>query len=95
VGIAAVQLAASLPLVGAVRDVFPVAGSIMGTYALFCLSGVQLRVALLVTTGLWFVNNLLWRSIGAVLLDFVNALAHLVAIHRIRAAAKEAVPERS
>jgi hypothetical protein len=95
VGIAAVQLAASLPLVGAVRDVFPVAGSIMGTYALFCLSGVQLRVALLVTTGLWFVNNLLWRSIGAVLLDFVNALAHLVAIHRIRAATKDVAPDRS
>lgn len=94
-GIAAVQLAVSLPLMGAVRDVFPVAGSIMGTYALFCLSGVRLRVALLATTGLWFVNNLLWGSIGAVLLDFMNALANLAAIRRIRATAKAAVPEDS
>ena len=91
-GIAAIQLGVSLPLIGAVRDIFPVAGSIVGTYGLFCLSGVRLRVALLVTTGLWFVNNLLWGSIGAVLLDFMNALAHLVAIHRIRAAARGTVP---
>jgi hypothetical protein len=90
IAIATVQLAVSLPLMGAVRDVFPVAGSIMGTYALFCLSGVQLRVALLITTGLWFVNNLLWGSIGAMLLDFMNALANLVAIRRIRAVAMEA-----
>ena len=94
-GIATIQLAASLPLIGAVRDVFPVAGSIVGTYGLFCLSGVRLRVALLITTGLWFVNNLMWGSIGAVLLDGMNALAHLVAIHRIRAAAKATLPEHS
>jgi hypothetical protein len=48
---------------------------------------VKLRIALLITTGLWFVNNLLWGSIGAVLLDLMNASAHIVTIVRLRAAA--------
>lgn len=85
--VAAVQLALSLPLVQTPRDVFPIAGSVVGSYGLLCLSGVKLRIALLITTGLWFVNNLLWGSIGAVLLDFMNASAHIVTIVRLRAAA--------
>ena len=86
-GVALLQLAISLPLVSGVRDLFPVAGSVVGSYGLFCLSSVGLRVAMLITTCFWFVNNVLWGSVGAVLLDALNACAHLVAMYRIYRAA--------
>ena len=82
--VAVAQLAVSLPLIATVRDVFPVLGSLIGSYGLLCLAGVKLRVAMLVTTACWLVNNLLWGSVGAVLLDGLNACAHLYAIYRIR-----------
>ena len=88
IGVAALQLAVSLPFIAGVRDLFPVAGSIIGSYGLLCLSGVGLRVAMLLTTGCWFVNNLLWGSVGAVLLDVLNACAHLVAMYRIHRATR-------
>ncbi len=84
VGVALIQLALSLPLVEGIRDVFPIAGSIVGSYGLLCLSGVKLRAAMLITTSFWFVSNLLWGSIGAVMLDIMNASAHLFAMYRIQ-----------
>lgn len=83
VGVAIVQLAVSLPLVSSARDIFPIAGSIVGSFGLLCLSGVRFRLAMLLTTFFWLANNLLWGSIGAVLLDVLNIAAHLLAIHRI------------
>lgn len=85
--VAIAQLAVSFPLIVSSRDVFPVLGSVIGSYGLLCLAGVRLRVAMLLTTACWFVNNLLWGSIGAVLLDALNASAHLYAMYRIRQAA--------
>ena len=82
--VAIAQLAVSLPLIASSRDVFPVLGSVIGSYGLLCLAGVRLRIAMLLTTACWLVNNLLWGSIGAVLLDGLNASAHLYAMYRIR-----------
>ena len=84
--VATAQLAVSIPLVSELRDVFPVIGSIVGSYGLLCLSGTGLRAALLVTTSFWFVNNLLWGSVGGLMLDAMNAVAHVYAILRIRRA---------
>jgi hypothetical protein len=83
VAIALAQLAISLPLVDSTRDMLPVVGSVVGSYGLLCLSGKWLRMALLITTGFWFVNNLLLWSVGAMMLDFLSAGAHIYAIHRI------------
>lgn len=83
VAIALAQLTISLPMVDSMRDMLPVVGSVIGSYGLLCLSGQWLRMALLITTGFWFVNNLLLWSIGAMMLDCLNAGAHIYAIHRI------------
>ena len=42
---------------------------------------------MLVTTTLWFFNNLVWGSIGGVMLDALNATAHLRAIRLQRSTA--------
>ena len=82
--VAGLQVLISLPMMHSARDVFPVVGSLIGSFGLLCLDGVRLRIALLLTTACWTVNNLLWGSIGGLLLDGLNSIAHLVAIFRIR-----------
>lgn len=84
--VAVAQLVVSVPLIVTARDVFPVVGSLIGSYGLLCLAGVKLRIAMVVTTCCWLVNNLLWGSVGAVLLDALNACAHLYAMFRIHRA---------
>lgn len=81
--VALAQLAISLPLISQPRDALPIAGSIIGSYGLLCLSGIKLRAAMLITTCFWLANNLLWGSVGAVMLDCLNASAHIFAMIRL------------
>jgi hypothetical protein len=89
--VAIVQLVVSIPLMITARDLFPVLGSLVGSYGLLCLAGAKLRLAMLVTTCCWLANNLLWGSVGAVLLDCLNASAHLYAMFRIHRATATAL----
>ncbi len=84
VPVAAVQLALGLALAKQPFDALPIAGSIVGSFGLLCLQGIGLRVAMLITTALWFGNNVIWWSIGGMMLDGLNAGAHLRAIHLLR-----------
>ena len=86
VPVALVQLGIGILLAQHLHDALPIAGSIVGSFGLLCLSGPRLRAAMLVTTMLWFFNNLVWGSIGGVMLDALNATAHLRAIHLQRVA---------
>ena len=89
--VAVVQLVVSIPLMITARDLFPVLGSLIGSYGLLCLAGFKLRAVMLVTTCCWLANNLLWGSVGAVLLDGLNASAHLYAMFRIHRAMASAL----
>lgn len=92
VAVAIVQACIGILLARHPYDAFPVAGSIVGSFGLLCLSGPRLRAAMLITTMFWFFNNLIWGSIGGLMLDALNAAAHLRAIYLLRAA-KENGPE--
>lgn len=87
--VAIAQLAISVPLINEARDTLPIAGSIIGSYGLLCLSGIRLRLAMLITTCFWLANNLLWGSVGAVLLDCLNASAHIFAMFRLHRVARQ------
>ncbi len=50
-------------------SLLPITASIIGTSALFFLQGLQMRLLMLVGTGLWVANNLLVGSIGGSLLE--------------------------
>lgn len=50
-------------------DMLPVFGSCVGTYALFCLTGIRMRLAFLVGACLWLANNIVVGSIGGTLLE--------------------------
>ena len=54
--VALIQTIVGLSLAKQIYDFFPIAGSIIGSYGLLCLSGPKLRIAMLLTTTLWFIN---------------------------------------
>lgn len=51
------------------KDLFPILATCIGTYALFCLRGIRMRIAFLCGALCWLTNNILVGSIGGTLLE--------------------------
>lgn len=70
------------------RDLWPILGVTIGTYSIFCLSGIVMRMGFLFGAICWLINNILVGSIGGVLLEstliVVNVMT-MLKIHRLRA----------
>lgn len=66
------------------QDMLPVMGSCIGTYALFCLQGIRMRLAFLVGAGFWLSNNLWVGSIGGSLLEMTLITVNLRTIYKLR-----------
>ncbi|MDR3536180.1 MAG: YgjV family protein [Acetobacteraceae bacterium] len=64
-------------------DWIPVIASCIATYAVFLMTGIQLRLAFLVCTLLWLVNNILSGSIGGTALETTIGLANGTTIIRL------------
>lgn len=65
-------------------DLLPVAGVVVGTFSLFRLQGVALRLGCIVGAGLWLINNIIVGSIGGTLLEATFILLNLWTIYRIK-----------
>jgi hypothetical protein len=81
--IIAINLALGATLAGQPRDWLPLLASCLGTYSLFRLQGIAMRLVMLVGTGLWVVNNVLAGSIGGTALELVIAVVNLTTIARM------------
>lgn len=85
--VAAVFMAASMTLGLVVAkqpgDWLPLVASCLGTYALFRLQGVPMRLLMLCGTLLWIGNNILSGSIGGTALEVVIAVVNLATITRL------------
>lgn len=81
--IVAVNIVAGAALVTQWQHLLPLAGSVVGTLAMFLLSGIRLRLALLCGTALWLANNLLSGSIGGSALEMMIGLANMTTITRM------------
>lgn len=64
-----ISLAAGLYLAEVWYDLFPILGTCIGTCALFCLSGIRMRLAFLCGAICWLTNNIIVGSIGGTLLE--------------------------
>ncbi len=64
-------------------DVFPILGACIGTYALFCLSGIQMRLAFLAGAMCWLTNNIIVGSIGGTLLEMTLIIINGNTIRRL------------
>lgn len=60
-----------------------VVGVCIGTYGLFCLSGIKLRLVMMVGTLCWLANNILVGSIGGVMLETMVLVINIVTISRL------------
>ena len=64
-------------------DLFPIVGSCIGTYALFCLTGIAMRAALLTAACFWLVNNIIVGSLGGTLLEIILIMVNSTTIYRL------------
>lgn len=76
-------------------DVFPILGTCMGTYALFCLSGIAMRMAFLIGACFWLTNNIIVGSLGGTLLESTLIVVNLNTIRRLYAARKMAATSQA
>lgn len=63
---------------------FPIIAASIGTLALFCLQGIQMRLALLVGSVLWLCNNIIVGSIGGIMLETMVILINISTMIRLR-----------
>jgi hypothetical protein len=64
-------------------DMLPIIGSCIGTYALFCLSGIKMRIAFLFGAACWLANNIIVGSIGTTLLELSLIIVNITTIIRL------------
>ncbi|AWB68904.1 YgjV family protein [Saccharobesus litoralis] len=64
-------------------DWVPVFGGLVGTYSLFCLKGIPLRIGLLIGAMIWVANNLIVGSIGGTLLESIIVIVNSFTIYRL------------
>lgn len=65
------------------RDVWPILGTVIGTYSVFCLSGIRMRSGFLLGACCWLTNNILVGSIGGTLLEMTVIVMNLLTIYRL------------
>lgn len=67
------------------RDYLPIIGTCIGTYSLFCLEGIRMRLAFLLGACFWLSNNIVIGSVGGTLLEttlIVVNLRTIVSLYR-------------
>lgn len=64
-------------------DLWPVVGTMIGTFAIFMLRGIQMRIAFLVGACCWLTNNILVGSIGGTLLELTVITVNSLTIFRM------------
>jgi len=58
-------------------------GMSIGTYAVFVLKGIQMRIAFILGAICWLINNILVGSIGGILLEATLISVNITTIIRL------------
>ncbi|WP_114765600.1 YgjV family protein [Vibrio rhodolitus] len=72
-----------LVVADSLQDLWPIFGTAIGSYAVFMLHGIKMRLAFLAGAGCWLVNNILLGSIGGTLLELSAISVNLFTIARL------------
>ncbi|EHK9000302.1 YgjV family protein [Vibrio vulnificus] len=64
-------------------ELWPIVGTIIGTYSLFVLSGIRMRIGFLAGATCWLINNILVGTIGGTLLEMTVIIMNLITIYRL------------
>ena len=73
----------SIPSVTHLMEVLPIAGSVVGTYALFRLKGVKMRGLILFNSLCWAIHNIWAGSIGGSLVELTFVVSNIFTITRL------------
>lgn len=66
-----------------IGQLWPILGSVIGTYSVFALKGIGLRIGFLLGACCWLINNILVGSIGGTLLEMTVISMNLITIYRL------------
>ncbi|MDN3702333.1 YgjV family protein [Vibrio artabrorum] len=69
---------------GGIGQLWSIFGTMIGTFSMFVLSGVAMRIGFLLGATCWLINNILVGSIGGTLLEATLIVTNLVTIYRLR-----------
>ncbi len=79
----AVSLTWGLAISDVWYDMFPILGTSIGTYAVFCLKGIKMRIGFLLGALCWVTNNIIVGSIGTTMLELTLISVNLLTIWRL------------
>jgi hypothetical protein len=82
-GLVVATLAIAAVTWSGVESIFPLAGSLIATYAMFHLRGARLRLALVLVNGLWMVNGLVNDSLWQIAANVLSGSAAAVGAWRL------------
>ncbi|EGU32585.1 hypothetical protein VII00023_12216 [Vibrio ichthyoenteri ATCC 700023] len=82
-GFITISVGLGLSLADSIWDLWPILGTVIGTYSVFMLQGITMRLAFLAGATCWLINNVLIGSIGGTLLELSVITINLVTIMRL------------
>ncbi|GAM56768.1 membrane protein [Vibrio ishigakensis] len=83
IGFIAISLGTGLWLADEWWQLFAVAGTVIGTYSVFMLKGIAMRIGFLIGALCWLTNNILVGSIGGTLLELTLLTVNSTTIFRL------------
>ncbi len=77
-------------LIESYHDIWPLLGTAIGTYSVFCLKGIKMRLGFLVGASCWLINNIIIGSIGGTLLEMTLIGVNVTTTYRLIADQRKA-----
>lgn len=78
-----ISLVSGIWLADTIWELWPIIGTVIGTYSVFVLKGIQMRIGFLIGAMCWLTNNILVGSIGGSLLEITLITVNLMTIFRL------------
>lgn len=65
------------------QDVLPIFSACLGTFAMYKLSGIQMRLCLSVSGMSWLIHDIIYGSIGGVITESVLLVTNVITVFRL------------
>ncbi|WP_432454654.1 YgjV family protein [Agarivorans sp. QJM3NY_29] len=86
-----ISLASGIYMSDTLWDLWPILGTIIGTYSVFVLKGIPMRLGFLAGASCWLINNITVGSIGGTLLEITVIHMNLITIYRLTRERRQAL----
>ncbi len=80
---ATIQILISSLMFDRIKDLLPIIASLISGYAVFCANGMKLRILMLVCTLMWFVHNIFYAALGAIILDTIGIASNCYGMYKL------------